>query len=310
MNKFLYLALLAGCTDSVSYVAGFSPPAPQAGYDRLVAPPVLDVQPGDNDNLCQWLADPSDSDRQVVDMEGYQSQGGHHFTLYATSIHEKVGTSRICTTDDMLSVNFVGAIGGEGNGSNVVKLPDGLAFDLPAGMSIMANAHYINATDSEFDAQSVVDIKYGDPAHPLPPVGFVAVNWDGFSIPPNSTYTSDAYCTSTDKLSFFMWGNHMHEYGSSELSELIHPDSTTEMMAMDMGWSSEQTFNTPWVKWDPSAPFIVNPGDVFHLQCTWTNTTDQAVIFPAEMCVGSGFVLEAMPQAVCGASAAPTARPL
>ncbi len=308
MTKFLYLAFIAGCTSSPSpsFVAGFSPPDAAPGYQRLVAPAVMDVQPGDNLNLCQWLGTPTTADAQVVDMMGYQSKGGHHFTLYATTLHEPVGTSRICTQADMLSVSFLGAIGGEGNGSNVVKLPDNLAFELPAGMSLMANAHYINATDSVFDAQSVVDIKYGDPAHPEQAVGYVAVNWDGFSIPPNSTYTTDAYCQATQDLSFFMWGDHMHEYGTSETSELIRADGTHVPMAMDMGWTSEQTFNTPWVQWDPTTPFAVSSGDTFHLSCSWTNTTDQAVTFPTEMCVGSGFVLQAMPQSVCGATASPT----
>ena len=41
--------------------------------------------------------------------------------------------------------------------------------------------------------------------------------------------------------------------------------------------------------------------DRFHLSCSWANMTDTAVAFPREMCVGSGFVLEGMPQSVCDA---------
>ena len=239
----------------------------------------------------------------IVDTGGYQSLGGHHFTLYATKINEAVGTTRICTQDDMLNISFLGAIGGEGNGSNVVQLPAGLAFSLPAGMALMGNAHYINATQHAFDAQTVVDVKVGGAGEALRPVGFIAVNWAGFSIPARTQgYASDARCTATTKLSFFMWGNHLHEYGDAEMSELIRGDGTTVPMAANSGWTSEQTFNTPWVKWDPAAPFVVNPGDVFHLHCVWNNGTDQAIGFPREMCVGSGFVLEAMPQAVCDAS--------
>lgn len=304
---FVVIALAAGCSStpaqSTQYVDGFAPPAAPAGYKRYVAPAVKTIMPGDDLNLCQWLEPPSDVDRLVVDTRGFQSIGGHHFTLYATKIQESVGTSRICTQDDMLNISFLGAIGGEGNGSNAVQLPDGLAFSLPAGMALMGNAHYINATPRIIDVQSVVDVKVADPGAALRAVGFIAVNWAGFSIPPQTQgYASDAKCTATTKLSFFMWGNHLHEYGSAETSELLRSDGSVVPMASDSGWTSEQTFNTPWVKWDPAAPFVVNPGDQFHLHCVWNNGTDQAIGFPREMCVGSGFVLEAMPQAVCDAS--------
>jgi hypothetical protein len=266
----------------------------------MVAPPVLGIAPGSDQTYCQWLADPSDVDRQIVDVEGYQSPGGHHLVLYATTVHETVGTSRLCTQEDMLSISFVGAVGGEGNTSSAVKLPAGLAFDLPKGMSLMANAHYLNATDAPFDGQSVADVRFGDPEHPLAPVGFLAVTWAGFKIPPGpSDYTSEASCTATRKLSFFMWTNHMHEYGRSMFSELVRQDSTVVSMSRDTSWSPEQAFNAPWVRWDPAAPLVVNPGDQFHVSCTWHNTTDAAIATPREMCIASGFTLEAMPQAIC-----------
>jgi hypothetical protein len=302
MRYVIGIFVLAACSTDDALVAGFTPPPAPAGYTRMVAPAVHDIQPGDDLNNCQWLADPSDDDRQVVDMKGFQSLGGHHFTLYATKIHEKVGTTRICTQEDMLAITFLGAVGGEGNGSNVVHLPDGLAFDLPKGTSLMANAHYINATDNVIDAQSVVDVKFGDPAHPLAPVGFIAVDWEGFKIPAtNTNFVSDAKCTASQKLSFFMWGNHLHEYGVEIASEIIRSDGTVVPRAHDMGRSPEQTFNTPWVKWDPSTPMVVNPGDQFHVTCTWKNTTTAEIDFPREMCVATGFVLEAMPQSVCEA---------
>ena len=163
-----------------------------------------------------------------------------------------------------------------------MQLPSGLAFSLPAGMALMGNAHYINATPHVFDAQSVVDVKMAAPSPSLRSVGFIAVNWAGFTIPAGAQqYAGDAHCTATSTLSFFMWGDHMHEYGSAESSELIRSDGTVVPMASDSGWTSEQTFNTPWVKWDPSAPFVVNPGDQFHLHCVWNNTTIRTSAFRA-----------------------------
>jgi hypothetical protein len=73
------------------------------------------------------------------------------------------------------------------------------------------------------------------------------------------------------------------------------------MMEDNQTWSTDLTFNTPWLHWDLTTPFVVKQGDTFHLSCTWDNTTDSDIAFPTEMCVGTGFVLEAMPQSVCEA---------
>jgi hypothetical protein len=309
-SQLAYLVVLAaGCTSSSSggtkLVAGFDPPPVPEGYQRLVAPEVDDVAPGDDLNLCQWLAAPVAEGGQVVDLKAYQGRGGHHFVLYATTEKMPIGESHICTTQDMLSVNFLGATEAGGEGEDDVSLPAGYAFDLPAGQWLMADAHYLNASDDTYDTQAVVDIKYGDPKAPLAPVGFVAVNFDEFDIPANQDLTQDAYCTSTNDLSFFMWGDHMHQYGSAEMSEIIHTDGSTTQMASNPIWSPELTYNTPWVHWDTSTPFVVKAGETFHLQCSWHNTTSNDILFPTEMCVGSGMVLEGMPQAVCEAGTTP-----
>lgn len=309
MNKLtLSLVVVAACTSSstpsgVPLIKGFKPPAPTAGYKRYVLPDIPDLQPGADINYCQWVEMPTDVDRQVIDMQRYMTTGGHHLTLYASTAIENIGTTRPCTTDDMLSVTFLG--GGEQGGASTVNLPGGFAFDFPQKQALMVNTHYLNATDNVLDVQAVVDVKYGDPNNPLRAVGFVAVNWDGFDIPPAQDVTTDAYCTATKQLSFFMWSNHMHQYGKAETSEIIHADQTKTMMAQSPMWSAEQAFNPQWVQWDPSTPFVVNPGDVFHLNCAWHNSTNDDVMFPTEMCVGTGFTLEAMPQAVCEATATP-----
>ena len=294
------LALVAGCAaDLPELIPGFDPPPAADGYTRYVMPQVKSLQPGDDVMFCQWVAAPADHDRQIVDTSGFQSLGGHHIALYATSEVEAVGTSRICTVRDMLTVNFVGAVGAEG--VSAAKLPDGFAFTVPAGFALMTNTHYYNTSDDVIDGQSVVDVKFADPKHKLPGVGNVAVNNDGFSIPAGQKYTSDAYCKAPRTLSFFMWGNHMHEWGDHAFSEIIRADGARELMSRDDSWSKDKTFNPAWAKWDVSAPFVVNEGDTFHVQCNWNNTTGDALTFPVEMCVSTGFTLEEMPQLICAA---------
>jgi hypothetical protein len=200
----------------------------------------------------------------------------------------------------MLAITFVGAIGGEGTDAGTAKLPEGLAFGVPKGMSLMANTHYFNASDQVLDGQSVADVKFGDPEHPLGTVGFFSVIWAGFTVPTGGAYyTSDASCTATKQFSFIMWANHMHESGTSVFSEVIRADNTRVSMRRDDTWAPEQAFNTPFSRWDVATPMVVNPGDQFHVSCTWRNTTPADLIFPREMCIALGFTLEAMPQTNC-----------
>src|SRR5215510_1848689 len=104
MMRVFWILAIAACSVDERYVEGFSPPDPAPGHTRMIAPTIHAIAPGVDQAYCQWLAEPSDVDRQIVDMQGYQSRGGHHMVLYATTVHEPVGTSRICTDDDMLSI--------------------------------------------------------------------------------------------------------------------------------------------------------------------------------------------------------------
>src|SRR5262245_34199232 len=140
---------LVGCgTDAQQWVDGFHPPPAPDGYTRYITPTIKDIQPGDNLEYCQWVAAAADSAQDVLALQGFQSATGHHAVLYTTSeTNFKVGESHLCTVEDMISIAFVGGVGGEGTGTNATQLPDGLYFRLPPGRALMANTHWLNATD-------------------------------------------------------------------------------------------------------------------------------------------------------------------
>ena len=213
-----------------------------------------------------------------------------------------VGFSRECTTDDMVSVEFLGGIGGEGVG-NVTDLPDGYVFRYRKGRMLLANTHYLNATDTVQDVQSVLDVKSSAPSAANKPAGMVALNYIGFQIPANtSSYTVDAYCTWPSDTSLVMWSNHLHASGTSILSEIKHADGTTQMLAHDATWQSEWAFNPDWTKWTIDAPMTVHAGDQAHLSCTWHNNTANPIAFPDEMCDAVGFYTQGAEQIICDAA--------
>ena len=312
MGKQLALACVvfaAACTssssgDDVEYVKGFNPPPVADGYTRYVLPAIHGFPPGGDKMYCQWIALANDTDLDVVDIKGYQSVTGHHAVLYSTSETEDVGTSRECTTQDMVSVEFLGGVGGEAGGG-APKLPDPYVFRFGKQRMLLANAHYLNATDSAQDVQSVLDIKTAAPSDAHKPAGMVNATYTDFSIPANTgSYSLDTYATVPVDMTLLVWFNHMHASGLSALTEVKHANGAVQTLAVDTTWLPEEAFNPTFTHFDPSSssPMQLKAGDQLHINCTWANNTNAPVLFPDEMCVASGFYIESSKQYIIDAN--------
>ena len=301
-------AAAAACTsssgDDVEYVKGFNPPPVADGYTRYVLPAIHAFPPGGDKMYCQWIALANDTDLDVVDIKGYQSVTGHHAVLYSTSETEDIGTSRECTTQDMVSVEFLGGVGGEAGGG-APKLPDPYVFRFGKQRMLLANAHYLNATDNPQDVQSVLDIKTAAPSDAHKPAGMVNATYTEFTIPANTgSYSLDTYATVPVDMTLLVWFNHMHASGLSALTEVKHGDGSVQTLAVDTQWRAEEAFNPTFTHFDPtsSSPMQLKAGDQLHVNCTWANTTSSPIMFPDEMCVASGFYTESSKQYIIDAN--------
>ncbi len=301
----LSLALLAACggpkpsnddagvdAGASPYIAGFDPPAPTAGFTRYVTP-VVDIDPGQSEIWCQYVSAPFDSDQDVVAVEGYQSRFGHHIAAYASTTAAPVGTSRFCTTDDMLAVRFLGGIGAEGSGGLDSILPKGVVFRIHKGEVLLLNTHFINTTPQAQIGEGVMDFEFQG-ALPGDQVAGLFTNVDDqFTLQPNdnSPQSADMSCIVQQDMDLFAAFDHMHNLGVSIYTELIQSDGGTVPLVTDQTWSAEQEFNPTWATWPESAPLVIHKGDTVHTHCDWVNTTGSTVQFPIEMCVGGMFYL-------------------
>lgn len=305
MKKHVLLGLvllgqlgLAGCGDAdpaanppdSMFIAGFTPPALQPGYTRYVAPAVRNLKPGTDIEYCQWITVPVDREQDVLSVIGSQSRGGHHAVLYAsTRTNVPVGDSHVCTEDDMISFSFLGAIGAEGTATDITGLPDGLYFRLRKGLSLVINTHYLNASQSEIEGQAVLDVKFAEPSPEHRVADLFANNGAGFVIEPGATGSYDANCELKQDMQFAMLTNHMHEFGTAAMSEIVKKDGTRVPVIRDDVWRDEQKFNPVYARFSLAQPLTAAAGDVFHTRCTWKNTTSTPLAFPREMCAGVGF---------------------
>src|SRR4051812_28782269 len=103
----LALALVACSSDG-----GDGDGAPE-GYVRYRTPPV-ELQPGESGFWATWVANPADHDLDILDVQGWQSIGGHHAVMYSTTNNKPLGTTRAWQDVDQLTSRFLGGVGGEG----------------------------------------------------------------------------------------------------------------------------------------------------------------------------------------------------
>lgn len=268
----------------------FTPPALKEGMTRILLPPVMDIQPGQESMWCQWVSEGFDREMDILEVTGAQGVGGHHAILYATTSRAPIGTTRECYDEDLVSVRYLGAIGGEGLSSADGKLPPGIAYRLPAGYALMANVHYVNYKTKPINGEGVLDLRIVEKDESRQ-IATLFTNLDiEVSIEASSRKSMDVECVLQEDMDFFWFGNHMHNIGVSAYTEVIrHDTGATELVRRDETWTSEAKFNPPLTAWPLDNPFKVRRGDKLHTHCEWNNTSDKPVEFPGEMCVGFGF---------------------
>ncbi len=286
---FALVACGSGDRDAGTTEEGFSPPPPEAGFTRLVAPTTSDIGPGEDKTFCQYIFEPLDHDIDILEVSGYQSEFGHHAVAYSTTAGKPVGTSDTCGADETMSGGFLGGIGGEGTSG--VVLPENVAFRLPRGSGILLNTHFINVGTETIRGDVVLDVKFVD-VDPGRKIASLLTNVTlAIDVPAASDASADASCTLPRDFDFILYGNHMHGNGTSVTSRVLRSNGSVEVIRDDPTWSYEMQFNTPLTEWTATAPLHVAAGDTLHTHCTWHNPTASPIGFPAEMCIGFGFFL-------------------
>ena len=291
------VVLVAGCGNSSEGSGGPAPdqstqgfPPPKAGYTRVFAPAITDLEPGADVMHCQYVLSAFDRDMDILAVEGYQSKYGHHSIAYATTATVPLGTTRPCQEADLMSGAFLGGIGGEAGTD--IGLPEGVAFRLPKGNGILLNTHFLNVSAETISGDTVLDILFSevDEARRVANM-FVNITFN-FQIGARDRAQAVAERTIAQDTDFIMFTNHMHDYGARAITELTRAaDGSVMQVHEDPDWTYEMQFNAKYSRWDLAEPLTMKQGDVLRTSCEWSNPTDAPLAFPREMCVGVGFYL-------------------
>jgi hypothetical protein len=268
-------------TDS-RLIPGFAPPAPKSDEVQIISP-ALDVEPFSDATYCSYLVNPLPKEVDVVGMISDQSKFGHHITVYDVGPSGKTDDTHKCTDDDMQRARF---LGGGGEGSPNVKIPEGLGFRLPAGGHLLVQTHWINTTGDKQRGQAAVNLQYRDPS-PDRQIAHTFSAFDSkFEVPPRKQGDATTECKVKKELRLFLLAGHQHEWGSRVSIEQVSGDATKVLY--DEKWSPEYNTNPPRLNFTKDEPLVLKEGDTLRLHCEWNNTTEKSLRFPQEMCVAFG----------------------
>jgi hypothetical protein len=279
-------------TDEAGMKACFEAPQDPTQWLRLYTPP-LEIPAGSEKIMCSFLHAAED-DIRIRAATGKQMEGGHHIAIFVglTGVPEDPVID--CDEISMGSLRFVTGAGGAG-GQDLV-MPEGVALNIKKGETIVIQSHYINASPVDRVVMDAIDLGLTTvEASPILADPFSVMD-STFSVPPGAeNFTVVTECGIPAPMSIHMALGHTHDYGVLFTLEIIKGDVPEQLYYATDGPTLR---DNPEILWYDQ-PIELVPGDTIRVTCAWTNTSDHALEFPEEMCVGLMFYSPGMGFLIC-----------
>lgn len=246
------------------------------------------IATGTEGSLCLRWTTPDD-----LDISGYLGTlgpAGHHALLLSRSAPTEpdgvapCSEAEIMDTSELGSFQMLAAVSYESSGQSFdfPSMPLQVGLHVPAGSQLIFDAHFLNASAGEVDACATLDLNRGKPAElsltfrPVLPKEQYAL-----SIDPNSSLDVVYEEPAGALLRVVAASSHMHEGGTY-----------FRMSIKETGQTLYETTN-----WSDPTPAILGANYIeigetqtLKLECSFMNTTAQAINFPDQMCVGGMYI--------------------
>lgn len=225
--------------------------------------------------LCEVYALPT-TDASAVNWVDYLQNGGtHHMTLSTTAMSETPiePGSYDCAdlyADTTLMQDVVMMFGTQGEPEGRLQLPEGVAANLPAGIQLLHEVHYVNTTAEDVDIYSYLN------GWTIPQEEVVSGIWGGsvrdehINIPPASTHTEWSRCVMNEDVEVQFLASHTHARGKNFTIAPFDGTTTGDIFFANDDWHSPLI-----TQYNPGR--VVPAGQGFEFGCTWENTGDTPV---------------------------------
>ncbi|MCC6999372.1 MAG: hypothetical protein IT370_32470 [Deltaproteobacteria bacterium] len=263
------------------------PVTAKAGGLTLLTPIVRGIPVGKDATYCTFT-DVITKDKLLLhNTGGAQSPGGHHAILFYTPVPEAPRTIPCEAADMERFRQVIGGTGGEGTA--VWEPTPNVAAEIPAGVQLIVQHHWINYTDKPLDAQAVIVTEPAEMRADTVLAGATAVVATNFRIPAMGQFQGVSECEFKQRKRYLMGLPHQHEWGKHVKVELVRAGGATETI-IDTDFEPSMVFEPPVTDFErKGARLTVEPGDKIRLSCDWKNTNAEPLEFPREMCVFFGY---------------------
>ena len=284
-------------TDVDGMQACFGTPPDPAEFLRLFTPP-LTIPPGSEQVFCSFLPAPTE-DLVIRSSAGQQMAGGHHIAVFV-GLAEPPGADPVpCSDISMGSLRFV--LGAGGAGGQDINLPPGVSVTIPKGKRIVIQSHYINVNPEPRVVMDAVDLELTSleesPIHVDP---FTVMD-SQFEVPAGAEhYERIKTCRVDEPMDIYMMLGHTHDYGVLFTLDIIRAEGPQAGVPQQFYYETDGPLlrDTPEMLFFEDEPIHLAVDDEIRVTCAWTNTTDEVLAWPAEMCValmyygpGKGFLM-------------------
>ena len=285
MNPWLSLSIIAltlGCTDQSKDSAvptdgpTLAPPAPEDGFQFAYS---TIVEPYSEAWVCGVYPAPYSEISPVNWVEYEVTPGLHHTTIATPSLFGSVLEAGEYDCKELLDVTmgedseYTMAFGlGAGEPTGEIRLPDGVAANLPAGIDIIHEIHFVNPTDEPIEAYSYIN------AYTLPFDEVEEGIWGGqirdetISIPPQSEATEWSRCVMNEDVEVHFLASHTHELGINFTIRTFDGKEVGDVIFSNDDWHDPKI-----TQYDP--PLVVPAGTGFKWSCDYYNPTDAEVTY-------------------------------
>ncbi|MDP2308319.1 MAG: hypothetical protein Q8P18_20030 [Pseudomonadota bacterium] len=277
----LLVALLSGCTGA---------PSGPADTDGAADLPVLQPPPDGEGfqvsmfgtapaNAEVWLCDVYDlptTEMQAVNSVQYlQNEGTHHMTLSTTALASSPLTPGTYDCEDLYADSAVMQeavmmFGNQGDAEGTLTLPEGVAANLPAGIQVLQEIHFVNTTDTEVALYSYLN------GWTIPQDEVVAGIWGGsvrdetISLPAGQQATEWSRCVMNEDVEVQFLASHTHAMATEFTIAPFDGVTTGDVFYRNTDW------HDPAIEQYTPAK-VVPAGQGFEFSCTWFNQTDADV---------------------------------
>ncbi len=263
--------LAAAACGSDGEVDPLPPPSPEEGFQVAME---VTVPAGEEVWMCQVSAIPGVEFTPVNHVESLQTAGVHHMDVMALQFAGVDLPPGLYDCNDVYRdyPNLMDdglIIYAAQHAEQEITLPPGTVANLPGGLTVMQELHYVNATPEDVEAFSKINI-YRYDGDIEEQIWGGAVRDTNLNIPPGES-VEWTRCVMTEDVDILFLSSHTHQLARRFEIRLFDGETVGELVYENTDWA------TPALKSYGETPLHVAAGTGFEFQCHYSNDTGAMV---------------------------------